>query len=77
MSPAIAVLIIYVTGGTGIRAFAFALLIGVVVGTYSSVAIASPLVYRRGATLPPAEDDDPDADPLLEDGTLSTGRHPA
>jgi SecD/SecF fusion protein len=49
VTTAIAVLIIYVAGGTGIRAFGFALLIGVVVGTYSSVAIASPLVYRRGA----------------------------
>jgi SecD/SecF fusion protein len=76
VTTAIAVLIIYVTGGTGIRAFAFALLIGVIVGTYSSVAIASPLVYRKGTPLPPAEDD-PDADPLLEDGTLSTDRHPA
>ncbi len=42
----IAVLIIYVFGGTGIRGFAFALVIGVIVGTYSSVAIASPLVFR-------------------------------
>ena len=53
----IAVLIIYVVGGTGIRGFAFALVIGVIVGTYSSIAIASPLVYRRGGRMEPAADD--------------------
>ncbi|MCH2133247.1 MAG: protein translocase subunit SecD [Phycisphaerales bacterium] len=54
----IAVLIIYITGGTGIRGFAFALVIGVIVGTYSSVAIASPLVYRRGGRPEPVRDED-------------------
>jgi SecD/SecF fusion protein len=43
----IAVLIIYIFGGEGLHGFAFALVIGVIVGTYSSVAIASPLVFRR------------------------------
>ena len=64
----IAVLIIYIFGGTGIRGFAFALVIGVAVGTYSSIAIASPLVYRRKAIAAPPEDDaqvDPDAGPVL------------
>ena len=55
----IAVLIIYITGGMGIRAFAFALLIGVFIGTYSSVAIASPLVYRRGKiSIEPIDEDE-------------------
>jgi SecD/SecF fusion protein len=44
----IAVLIIYIFGGDGLHGFAYALVIGVIVGTYSSVAIASPLVFRRG-----------------------------
>ena len=43
----IAVVIIYWAGGGGIRPFAFALLIGIFVGTYSSVAIAAPLVFKR------------------------------
>ncbi len=38
------VIIMYVAGGEGIRAFSFALLMGVVFGTYSSIAIASPLL---------------------------------
>ncbi|MCH2147890.1 MAG: protein translocase subunit SecD [Phycisphaerales bacterium] len=77
VTTAIAVLIIYITGGTGIRAFAFALLIGVLVGTYSSVAIASPLVYRRGNVLPPTDDEEAEADMLSDEGVLSTDRHPA
>jgi preprotein translocase SecF subunit len=42
-------------GGEVIRDFALALTIGVVVGTYSSIFVASPIVYvwqtRRGKTL--------------------------
>ena len=54
----IAVLIIYTFGGTGIRGFAFALVIGIAVGTYSSIAIASPLVFRRERPSSPREDDE-------------------
>ena len=39
------VLVLYFFGGDTIRDFAFALLIGIVVGTYSSIFIASPVVY--------------------------------
>jgi SecD/SecF fusion protein len=38
------VLLLYIFGGEGIHAFAFALLIGVLVGTYSSIFIASPVL---------------------------------
>jgi len=40
----IAVVTMYVGGGPGIRPFTYALLVGVIFGTYSSVAIASPLL---------------------------------
>jgi len=40
----LAVAMLYVFGGEGIRGFAFALIIGVVVGTYSSLAIACPIL---------------------------------
>ena len=40
------VIILYIWGGKGIHSFSFALLIGVVVGTYSSIGIATPLLYR-------------------------------
>jgi SecD/SecF fusion protein len=37
-------LAIFIFGGTTIKGFAFALLIGIVVGTYSSICIATPIV---------------------------------
>ncbi len=40
----IAILTLYLFGGEAIRAFAFCMLIGVITGTYSSFAIASPLL---------------------------------
>ncbi len=40
----LAVLILYVLGGPGIHAFAFTVLVGIVVGTFSSLFIAAPLV---------------------------------
>ncbi len=49
----LAVGIMYVVGGEGIRSFTFALLCGVVVGTYSSIAVASPLVYSAKMTSGP------------------------
>jgi SecD/SecF fusion protein len=46
----IAVLIMYTVGGTGIRSFTYALMCGVFVGTYSSIAVAAPLVFSsKGA----------------------------
>ena len=38
------IFVLYVFGGEGIHAFAFALLIGIGVGTYSSIFIAAPLL---------------------------------
>lgn len=42
----ITVIVLYVFGGAGIHGFSFAMTIGVLSGTYSTVAIAVPLVYR-------------------------------
>ncbi|MCA9298701.1 MAG: protein translocase subunit SecF, partial [Phycisphaerales bacterium] len=44
----VATLILYLFGGEGIRAFSYALLIGIVIGTYSSIAVAAPWVRARG-----------------------------
>ena len=41
----IVVFILFIFGGPVLRAFSFAMLIGVVVGCYSSVFIASPIMY--------------------------------
>jgi SecD/SecF fusion protein len=40
----IVVLTMYIFGGQGLRGFTFAIGLGVIVGTYSSIAIASPLL---------------------------------
>src|SRR5690606_30050824 len=37
-------IILYVYGGEGIHAFSFALFVGIIVGTYSSIFIASPIL---------------------------------
>ncbi len=43
----LAIGILYVYGGQGVHAFSFALLVGVMIGTYSSIAVAAPLVWSR------------------------------
>ncbi|MEM1354091.1 MAG: protein translocase subunit SecD [Planctomycetota bacterium] len=64
----IAVFILYAFGGPGVHGFAFAMLLGIFIGTYSSIAIASPILLfgfrgkggKPGAS--PAKTDDPDPD---------------
>ena len=38
-------LILFIFGGSSIRGFSFAILIGIVIGTYSSIFIATSVVY--------------------------------
>jgi len=45
LTTLIVLLAIFIDGGETIRGFTFALIIGIVVGTYSSLFIASPLMY--------------------------------
>jgi len=53
----IVVAIIFVFGGEVIRGFMFALLVGITVGTYSSIFVAAPLMYD---TLPKGEKSEED-----------------
>ena len=46
----LAVLVLFLFGGRVINDFALILLIGIVVGTYSSIFIASPIVLLFGKT---------------------------
>jgi len=41
----IVLLSIFLFGGASIKGFMFAMIIGVVVGTYSSLFVASPIMY--------------------------------
>jgi SecD/SecF fusion protein len=45
LSTIVVLLAIFLFGGTSIQGFTFALLLGIFVGTYSSIFIATPLVY--------------------------------
>jgi SecD/SecF fusion protein len=45
LSTFVVLLAIFLFGGATIRGFAFALMIGIVVGTYSSIFIATPIAY--------------------------------
>ena len=42
MTTLFVTLVLYIFGGAGIHTFAFAITLGVIVGTYSSLFIASP-----------------------------------
>lgn len=48
-STFVALLALYLMGGPVLNSFSFALVIGIIVGTYSSIGVASPIVagYRR------------------------------
>ena len=46
----VVVLILYVAGGQPIHAFAFSLVVGVIVGTYSSIFVASPALLWMSST---------------------------
>jgi len=44
-----AVMIMYIFGGPGIHGFAFAMIVGVLTGTYSTIAIATPMIQNPRA----------------------------
>ncbi|MFN9916659.1 MAG: protein translocase subunit SecDF, partial [Pirellulaceae bacterium] len=46
----IAILLLYIFGGEGVHSFCYAMLIGILVGTYSSIFVAAPILvwlYNR------------------------------
>ncbi|MGY0407944.1 MAG: hypothetical protein ACWIPJ_06275, partial [Polaribacter sp.] len=45
LTTLLVMLAIFLFGGDSIKGFMFALIVGVVVGTYSSLFIATPIVY--------------------------------
>jgi len=42
------VLVLYLAGGEGVHLFAFVMVVGVLVGTYSSIFVAAPLLLMFG-----------------------------
>ena len=60
VSTFIVLLVIFVLGGDSIRAFAFAMMLGVIIGTSSSLFIAAPTAYLvMGARI--KEDEEPES----------------
>ncbi len=58
----IVVVILYFFGGEGLHSFAFAFLVGVITGTYSSIYIASPVVlWLSGVSAASAKEEAPPA----------------
>lgn len=62
--------VMYITGGPAIHGFTFALVVGLTTGTYSSIAIASPLLLLGGKQVEPVR---PKAEivTVAADGTLT------
>jgi SecD/SecF fusion protein len=48
LSVWLVVIVLYILGGEGVHLFAFVMVVGVIVGTYSSIYIASPLLLIFG-----------------------------
>ena len=48
MTLFVVLLVMFIFGGPAIKGFLFALLIGVIIGTYSSLCVSTPLVYDFG-----------------------------
>ena len=46
LSTLIVLLCIFIFGGDSIRSFSFAMILGVIFGTLSSIFIAAPIAYR-------------------------------
>jgi SecD/SecF fusion protein len=42
------VIVLYIWGGPGVHLFAFVMVVGVIIGTYSSIYVASPLLLLFG-----------------------------
>jgi SecD/SecF fusion protein len=63
MTVFLVVVVLYFFGGEGVKLFAFVMIIGVVVGTYSSIYIASPLLLIFGEGRPPVGAPQPQQQP--------------
>jgi len=56
LSTLIVLLCIFVLGGDSIRSFAFAMILGVVIGTLTSLFIAAPVAYLTLGNKMPEEE---------------------
>ena len=66
--------IIYAFGGEGVRSFAFALMVGIFVGTYSSIAVAAPIVWTKGKAELVEDPDDIESNPTSGESSTTLAR---
>jgi len=59
LTTILALVALYVFGGEVIRGFVDALIVGIVIGTYSSVFVAAPVLIYMNIRRTPVQDDDP------------------
>lgn len=71
LSVMLVLLVLYIFGGDGIHQFAFVMLIGLIIGTYSSIYIASPLllIFGEGRQASGARKKEPEPEPEPEGAT--------
>jgi SecD/SecF fusion protein len=62
MTTFVVLLIIFIFGGDSIRGFIFALMLGVLVGTYSSLFVAAPLIVDLTARTGTSLEEDPEGE---------------
>jgi SecD/SecF fusion protein len=60
------VIVLYIWGGEGVHLFAFVMVVGVIVGTYSSIYIASPLLLIFGEGAKPSQFRDRKPEPATQ-----------
>jgi SecD/SecF fusion protein len=62
------ILILFIVGGEVTKGFAFAMLIGVITGSYSSIFVAAPILVDLGGKRPLGGNDEPIAEtkPVLK-----------
>jgi protein-export membrane protein secD/secF len=46
LTTLVVVLCIFILGGSTIRSFTFAILLGIIIGTYSTLFVATPIAYE-------------------------------
>jgi SecD/SecF fusion protein len=69
---ALVVFVLYLFGGEGVHLFAFVMVVGVVVGTYSSIYIASPLLLMFGeGSKAGAPREQPAPEPIASSGSTA------
>ncbi len=63
LTTLLALIALFVIGGQVLRGFSFAMILGVVIGTYSSIFVAAPILLLTGVTQGALDDQAIDAEP--------------